>query len=144
MISNFSGKNEFLSNFCICPVWIDFKGRKWATTEQAYQAAKLKDEDMETMNLMDQDKITPGKSKRMGQKIDIRSDWNAIKIIVMTKINEEKFSKNPELMGMLQATKGQELIEGNDWNDTFWGQCPIGNGRNELGKVLMGIRDSII
>ena len=144
MITNFSGKNEFLSNFFICPVWIDFKGHKWATTEQAYQAAKLKDVDMEFMNSMDQDKITPGKAKRIGQKIEKRADWSQIKINVMTIINSEKFSKNPELMEMLQATKGQELIEGNTWNDTFWGQCPIGTGRNELGKVLMGIRDSII
>ena len=144
MITSFSGKHEFLSNFYPCPIWIDFKGHKWATTEQAYQAAKLKDADMELMNSMDQNKITAGESKRMGKKIELRSDWAQIKINVMIIINERKFSANPDLMEMLQSTKGQELVEGNNWNDTFWGQCPIGNGRNELGKVLMGIRDSII
>jgi predicted NAD-dependent protein-ADP-ribosyltransferase YbiA (DUF1768 family) len=40
-------------------------------------------------------------------------------------------------------TKPFELIEGNTWGDKYWGQCPIGNGRNELGKILMAIRDDI-
>ncbi len=35
-----------------------------------------------------------------------------------------------------------ELIEGNHWNDTFWGICN-GNGENNLGKILMKIRHEI-
>ena len=26
------------------------------------------------------------------------------------------------------------------WGDRFWGECPLGNGRNELGKILMQVR----
>lgn len=143
MIAGFAGEHRFLSNFFVLDEWIDFRGHKWATTEQAYQAAKLRDEDLEFMNEMDQNKITPGKAKRIGREIDIRPDWDKIKITVMTIISWEKFEKNPELMKLLQQTKGHELIELNSWNDTFWGQCPLGNGRNELGKILMNIRDGI-
>ena len=32
--------------------------------------------------------------------------------------------------------------EGNDWNDTFWGQCD-GVGLNHLGKLLMRVREEI-
>lgn len=144
VITSFDGEHRFLSNFWVCDNWIEYNGHKWATTEQAYQAAKYKDEDRDCFSLLDEDKISPGKAKRLGQMIEIRSDWNEIKIVVMTKINEEKFAKNPDLMEKLRATKGHELIEGNTWNDTFWGQCPLGNGHNELGKILMGIRDGII
>lgn len=37
-------------------------------------------------------------------------------------------------------TGDAELIEGNNWGDTFWGVCN-GRGENMLGKLLMEIRD---
>jgi predicted NAD-dependent protein-ADP-ribosyltransferase YbiA (DUF1768 family) len=40
---------------------------------------------------------------------------------------------------MLKATGDEELVEGNWWNDTFWGVCN-GVGENNLGKLLMKIR----
>ena len=33
-----------------------------------------------------------------------------------------------------------ELIEGNNWKDTYWGVCH-GKGQNNLGKLLMRIRE---
>ena len=35
-----------------------------------------------------------------------------------------------------------ELIEGNTWNDTYWGVCN-GVGKNTLGQLLMKIREEI-
>jgi len=32
------------------------------------------------------------------------------------------------------------LIEGNTWGDTYWGVCR-GRGSNNLGKLLMKIRE---
>jgi predicted NAD-dependent protein-ADP-ribosyltransferase YbiA (DUF1768 family) len=46
-------------------------------------------------------------------------------------------------MKLLQETRPYELIEGNNWGDKFWGQSPLGTGRNELGKILMSVRDDI-
>lgn len=54
----------------------------------------------------------------------------------MRIILENKFS-DVYLRERLDSTKGYELIEGNTWGDKFWGQCPIGIGRNELGKLLI-------
>jgi hypothetical protein len=51
--------------------------------------------------------------------------------------------ENPIMKNLLLNTGGQELIEGNTWNDTFWDQCPIGNGDNNLGKLLMKIRNKL-
>ena len=53
----------------------------------------------------------------------------------------QKFTQNEELGRLLLATGKSELIEGNSWNDTFWGvNLKTGEGRNELGKALMKVR----
>lgn len=43
---------------------------------------------------------------------------------------------------MLLRTGEQDLIEGNDWGDTFWG-VDQGIGDNHLGKILMQVRTEI-
>jgi predicted NAD-dependent protein-ADP-ribosyltransferase YbiA (DUF1768 family) len=43
---------------------------------------------------------------------------------------------------MLLATDDEELVEGNWWNDTFWGVCR-GDGENNLGKIIMKVRDEL-
>jgi predicted NAD-dependent protein-ADP-ribosyltransferase YbiA (DUF1768 family) len=53
-----------------------------------------------------------------------------------------KFTTHPDLCERLLTTGDAELIEGNSWNDTFWGVCR-GKGRNELGKVLMKVRSEL-
>ena len=53
----------------------------------------------------------------------------------------QKFSKSP-FKEMLLSTGEEELIEGNTWNDRFWGVCD-GMGENNLGKILMAVRESL-
>ena len=50
--------------------------------------------------------------------------------------------RSEELAGLLLSTGNAELIEGNWWNDTFWGICR-GKGENHLGKILMNIRNQL-
>ena len=59
-----------------------------------------------------------------------------VKVKLMFVLVTEKFKQNPELKQKLLETGNQELIEGNTWNDTFWGVCN-GQGQNWLGKILM-------
>ena len=51
--------------------------------------------------------------------------------------------KDPLLTRELIATGHLDLIEGNTWNDTFWGVCD-GAGENNLGKLLMKVRASLL
>lgn len=138
MITSFDGEYRFLSNFWMARVVVF--GRVYASTEHAYQAMKAK-------TLEDHNKVanvdSPGQAKRMGKVIELRPDWETVKIPVMRKVVNAKFDQHPDLMERLIATSGHLLIEGNTWNDTFWGECPLGTGRNELGKILMAIRDDI-
>ena len=48
----------------------------------------------------------------------------------------------PELREALLNTDNAKLIEGNWWGDKFWGICN-GVGENNLGKLLMEVRDEI-
>jgi ribA/ribD-fused uncharacterized protein len=84
---------------------------------------------------------TAGQAKRMGQKIPVRKDWDIMKVDVMRLITRLKYNI-PELGMLLLATGDQELIEGNTWGDRFWGVCD-GEGQNNLGNILMEVRDSL-
>jgi len=50
--------------------------------------------------------------------------------------------KEPLLTRALMETGNAELIEGNNWEDIFWGVCN-GTGENNLGKLLMKLRQSL-
>jgi predicted NAD-dependent protein-ADP-ribosyltransferase YbiA (DUF1768 family) len=57
----------------------------------------------------------------------------------------EKFTRNPDIASLLVATGDEELVEGNNWGDTFWGVCPPGsdNGQNWLGRILTDQREDL-
>jgi len=132
IISNFRFQYYFLSNFYEHP--LVYKGRLYQSSEAAYQAAKSPGNEHLFTSL------NAGKSKRLGQKIVCRDDWNDVKIDIMRDILLVKF-RDSTLQDMLLSTGDAELIEGNTWNDTFWGQCPVGTGENMLGKLLMEVRE---
>lgn len=137
IILSFSGEHRFLSNFWPCEV--EYEGISFSSVEHAYVAAKTTDIELRQEIVY---VATPGKVKRFGRKLVLRDDWEDIKLSVMRNLVQQKF-QDAELMEKLQATRPCELVEGNTWGDTFWGQCPIGNGQNHLGKILMSIRDDI-
>ena len=69
-------------------------------------------------------------------------EYFTVKVKLMFELVLEKFKQNPELKQKLLETGNQELIEGNTWNDTFWGVCN-GQGQNWLGKILMLVRSEL-
>jgi ribA/ribD-fused uncharacterized protein len=138
MIAEFSYGNRFLSNFYYSPIM--FGGELYSTVEHAYQAAKtLNPHERREIQLADK----PGKAKNLGKKVTLRSDWETIKLKVMEELVRRKFNDfDYTLKNQLLATGDQELIEGNWWGDTFWGVCN-GIGENQLGKILMKVRDEL-
>ena len=136
MIDRFTGDYAFLSNFAVSRIEMD--GLIYPTVEHAYQAAK-------TLNAQQRGVIrvamTPGKAKRLGRKVDMRPDWHKMKLDIMSELVAKKF-EIPELAAKLIDTGEHELIEGNYWNDTYWGMCN-GKGSNNLGIILMNTRHDI-
>lgn len=134
-IEAFRGEYRFLSNFW--HVYVTYDGEVYPTVEHAYQAAKTLSQEFRSAICY----ATTGEAKRMGRQVPMRPDWDSIKIDVMRDLLRQKFAE-PELREALLATGDAELVEGNTWNDYFWGVCN-GEGQNNLGKLLMEIRDEI-
>lgn len=136
MIGRFVGKNDFLSNFYECTVTYD--GVTYLSTEAAFQAQKTEDNEMRKGFAL----LTPSDAKKLGRKIKLRSDWEDIKLDVMYGVCKAKFVQHPELAVKLMATGNEELIEGNNHGDKYWGMVG-GCGENYLGRTLMRIRNEI-
>jgi ribA/ribD-fused uncharacterized protein len=136
MIDSFKGENRFLSNFWPAEVMLD--GMLFPTVEHAYVAAKTLDpEKRAEIRLVN----TAGQVKRLGRTLDLRTDWDKVKLTIMEDLVRQKF-QHPELAALLLATGDQELVEGNTWGDTFWGVC-FDVGCNHLGLILMKVRDEL-
>ncbi len=75
--------------------------------------------------------------RTLGRKVELREDWDKIKLKLMYELLEKKFS-DPELKQLLLDTGDAELIWKNR-SDKFWGVVN-GEGENWLGKHLMNIR----
>lgn len=134
-IKEFQGEYRWLSNFW--PVEVVFDFITYPSIEHAYQAAK-------TRNIVAREAFrncTAGEAKRMGRTLNIREDWEAVKLVVMEGLLRQKFL-TPHFREKLLATGDCQIIEGNKWGDTFWGVCR-GKGENHLGKLIMGIREEL-
>ena len=136
MITAFQGEYRWLSNFW--PSQVIFEGQTYPTVEHAYQAAKTLDYDARGFI---KSCATPGEAKRASKNLVLRTDWEQVKVGIMESLLKQKFAW-PALRDKLLVTKSEELVEGNTWNDTFWGVCR-GKGQNTLGKLLMAIREEL-
>ena len=153
MIDSFKGRWSFLSNFYPCV--IKHEGINYPSLEHYYVAQKVNNSHLIDGVLMDKidlrefiSKIeTAGQVKRFGrQSIELRKDWEDVRYDVMLFGIREKF-KHEKLKEMILQTVGEELVEGNYWHDTYFGVCTCDKcpkGENNLGKILMTVRDEII
>ena len=136
-ILEFQGENTWASNFW--SVTICYKGLLFPCVENAYQAAKCDNEEDMRLFLY----LTPGEAKRKGRTVNIRKDWEEVKVEVMHELLRLKF-QNPQMKKLLIATGDIFLQEGNMWHDIFWGvDLRTGKGANILGKLLMKVRDEV-
>jgi ribA/ribD-fused uncharacterized protein len=154
IIKEFKGEHEIYSNFypsIIKAGWITYP-----TVEHYFQAMKtlphttIEIADHEgkpiTINLRLWISLapTPLNAKQLGRRLELRPDWEDIKIPVMRWGLIEKF-KHPELAKQLLATGNAVLEEGNLWHDKFWGiDLKTGIGDNHLGKLLMEVRNNLM
>jgi ribA/ribD-fused uncharacterized protein len=135
-ITAFRGPYQKLSNFWVC----DIRYNNWLyfSSEHAFQANKTTD--LFYHHLI-ANAPSPLLAKREGRRAPLQDGWERMKVRVMHDILFEKFKQNRGCHDVLMSTRGVDLIEGNNWNDTFWGECPLGTGDNYLGRLLVGIRD---
>ncbi len=136
MISGFFGKYRFLSNFW--PAVIVLDGITYPTAEHAYQAAKTDDQSIKRHIALIK---SPGEVKKFSRAIQLKANWNEIRIDVMTRVQFAKYDQNADLRQQLLDTGDHDLVEVNNWKDRFWGVYD-GGGYNHLGVILMKVRKS--
>jgi ribA/ribD-fused uncharacterized protein len=137
MISSFTGRWRFLSNFYL--VDIPWLGTTFGSVEHAYQASKANNpHQREAIRLA----RTPGEAKRLGRSLILPPGWDNGKLSIMEALLRIKFA-DPQLAQQLVSTGKLVLVEANSWGDRYWGQSPLGNGENHLGQLLSKIRKEL-
>ena len=126
----FRNNYYFLSNMFPCT--ISYNGRTYKCVESAFQAQK------DLSNAYKFEEIDGFAAKKYGRRVNLRKDWDNVKVKIMKEILIAKFTQNPELLTKLKDIT-EPIIEENTWNDTFWGVCN-GRGENHLGKLLEEIK----
>lgn len=116
-------------------------GKWWNTTEASYQAQKT---NVESEVLAIQQAEKPMQARNLGQKVSLRENWDMIKDRIMYDCVLAKFLQHSDLRKQLMETGDEELVEDTkSTNDMYWGCGTDGTGRNELGKILMRIRQEL-
>ena len=138
----FHGPYRFLSNFWSVDVVSD--GFTYPTVEHAYQAAKTLD-GLERARI--RQAATPGEAKELGRQVALRGDWEQIRDDVMLGLLRHKF-RDQDLLPQLLGTLGRDLVEVNDWGDTYWGAVRRADGaivgQNRLGVLLRQVRAELL
>ncbi len=142
-IKGFFGEYRWLSNFGAANVQLD--GVEYASVEKAYQAAKWCPEDRSYFTTCtNEESILYNRAHTPNGYVS--EEWDARKLDVMRFLLEQKFdpSCNPESARNLLATDGRYIEETNWWGDTFWGKTLEGEGKNNLGQLLMSVRSELV
>jgi len=129
-------KGSFLSNFYESSIELD--AVVYRNAEAAYQAMKSNDSLVRVKFI----NLNGASAKALGKRIELRKDWNDIKLDMMYKIVKNKFMQNSTITKLLIDTNDKVIIEGNNWGDIYWGICN-GIGENNLGKILMKVREEM-
>lgn len=142
MIKEFQKEYRWLSNFWVFDNSMIYGDLIFTTNEHFYVAMKTLDQSkrIEVAN------HSLKGLKKFGNTLTLREDWDDVKISVMEYGLRYKFSEaNPVLRQKLINTGDLHIQEGNYWGDKFWGVClKTGDGENNLGKLLMKIREEML
>ena len=122
---------------------VDYAGRRWPTSEHAYQAShffdtapELVEEIFNARSAHDAYKIAKANGHRCPK------NWTDVKVGIMYEICKLKLLQNPYVMQKLEESGDLDIIEDSP-KDAFWGWGPKRDGRNELGKIWMKLRKEL-
>ncbi len=135
----YSTRSEYgcFSNFSRHGLELD--GVWWPTSEHYFQAQKFVGtphvEQIRQAN-------SPRDAAKMGRdrQRPLRPDWETVKDDIMRRAVLKKFQTHDDIREILLGTADEELVE-NAPHDYYWGCGKDGSGRNQLGQILMEVRE---
>ncbi len=122
---------------------VAWRDRRWPTSEHAYQAARYFDTAPDVS-----DEIAAAPSPHDAYAISAANkhrgaaDWADLKIGIMGDICLHKLVQHPYVQRKLLQTGDLVIVEDSP-KDDFWGWGKDRNGRNELGKIWMRLREEL-
>lgn len=141
----FREEYSFLSNFAYFEKHMRYGSLTFISNEHFYQAMKFPKDSIRRLEIANHP--SKGLKKFVNSlKSEWRAEWDDVKLHVMEYGLRYKFSdNNPTLKQKLIDTQGVELVEYNWWEDIYFGvSLKTGEGENNLGKLLMKIREEIV
>lgn len=136
VIDKFADKYDLLSNRFNCSfIWQDIE---YLNAEAAFQSSKcVNAEERKAFS-----RLSAQKAAMKGKNQVPYPGWEDARLNIMESIVKAKFELNPVLMRKLVETGDNLLINGNSKKETYWGiDLYSWVGENNLGKILMKIRD---
>jgi N-glycosidase YbiA len=129
------------SNFSLHSVHLH--GYLWPTSEHFYQAQKYQGIDQAVCDQIRQ-ASTPEQAAALGRSLlaPLRPDWDHVKSQIMYQVVREKFVTHIDIQAILLATGDTRIVE-NSPRDAYWGCGLDGKGQNQLGKILMQVRQEL-
>lgn len=130
------------SNFSVHPIQVE--GLYWQTVEHYYQAQKFVGTENEQLIQVIRETQTPMAAAHIGRDrtLKLRSDWEQVKQQVMRQGVLTKFLTHADIQEILLNTD-EELIVEDSPTDYYWGCGQDKTGQNQLGQILMSVRQEI-
>lgn len=130
------------SNFSLHPIQVE--GVDWQTVEHYYQAQKFVGTENDRLIQVIRDTQTPMAAAQIGRDrtLKLRSDWERVKQQVMRQGVLTKFLTHTDIQEILLNTL-EELIVEDSPTDYYWGCGQDKTGQNQLGKILMSVRQEL-
>jgi ribA/ribD-fused uncharacterized protein len=130
------------SNFSAHPIQVE--GSYWQTVEHYYQAQKFVGTENERLIAVIRQTQTPMEAATLGRDRTrkLRPDWEQVKRQVMWQGVLTKFLTHTDIQAILLDT-GEELIVEDSPTDYYWGCGQDKTGQNQLGEILMNVRQEV-
>lgn len=136
----FSGAFDPLNNFSAHTVKI--WGKTFFTVEHAFHWKKFETTEPELAQKI-MEAGSPWLAKKLSRTSDNkRNDWEDVRVSIMLEIVSAKAEQHQDMREVLLATGKKTIVE-NSPVDGFWGCGEDGKGENQMGKVLMRVREDI-
>ena len=121
-------------------VW---RGRRWATSEHAYQASHFFETAPELAEQI-ANATSPHDALKLAKANSVLApeNWEEIKVAIMADICQHKLLQHPYIQRKLLQTGELPIVEDSPY-DAFWGWGPDRQGRNELGKIWVELRSEL-
>lgn len=168
-ILKFRQEFSYLSNFNVLKNKIHYLGYNYISVEAGYMAQKCDDIAWKKYcSTISPHGNAQGEMKKAAYKVDLVKDFRDKQLKIMLDLLRLKFRNNPELANKLVATYPRMIMEGNVWNDRYWGatipkqkHCHLSDsgeleklyeefpqyfyvGQNYLDRLLMKVRDELL